>query len=467
MLAATCLLVFVLAAAPAWGRAASNDDGFSEITRRQTDPFDRINEALQRYGRIFLWVGVGLAAVVAAKIIGPVQIYYGAQDRRLRRAVRPVDELLKRIGKEAEVASEAPKEEETAGENGLLAGMMEIAEFEQAEQVPSYVLTVNDLMLDNIALTLKRLRRFHDGSAEKYQDNMFTVVQGIKTITEHSAEAGVPSGLAVDVGEYFRDERRYRTWRKALGRWTGKGKHQETAAAFLSFMRTVREGRPMAAPKPSAMSMGDTAVTAAVGEPAVPETLSEETLPAVQEAAVEEARNLCDLIEKGMPVRKAEGWQFELVRRQHQIRTRDEAQRTLNVFLLGERKALQEITKIKMLPCRTWEHMLYMLGAESTAHLHKRVEDRLLTTQEIFILEKAFLQTFAKPESLARVYGQGQKAGLMIDAHVPEIRRESLAVLRRLCQTQHERLAAATETLNEEETPRNGLAKRLIEQYMK
>ena len=48
----------------------------------------------------------------------------------------------------------------------------------------------------------------------------------------------------------------------------------------------------MAAPKPAAVSMGDTAVTAAVSEPAVPEVLSEETLPAVQEAAVEEARNL-------------------------------------------------------------------------------------------------------------------------------------------------------------------------------
>jgi hypothetical protein len=447
-------------------RDLPDEDGFGAITRRRSDPIDQINEALQRYGRVFLWIGAGLSALAVLKIVGPVQLYYGAQDRRLRRAVGPVDELLKRIGKEAETAGEVPTEE-TAVENGILAGMAEIAEFEQAEQAPSYVLTVNDLMLDNIGLTLKRLWRFRDGSAEKDQNNMFTVIQGIKTITEHSAEAGAPSGLAVDVGEYFKDDRRYKLWRKVLGRWARRGKHQETAAAFLSFMRTIREGRPVAAPKPAAVSMGDTTVTAAVGEPAVPEVLSEETLPAIQEAAGEEARNLRALIESGTPVRKAGRWQFELVRRQQQIRTRDEAQRMLCVFLNGQRKALQEITKIKMLPCRTWEHVLYLLGVENTAQLHKRVEDRLVTAQEIIILEKAFLQTFAKPESLVRIYGRGQEAGVMVDAHVPEIRREARALLRRLHRTEPERLAAATETLNEEETPQNGLVKKLIEHYKK
>ena len=465
-LAAMALCVLPALAAPVWGRALSEEDGFAEITRRRSDPIDRINEALQRYGRVFLWVGVGLSTVVVLKIVGPVQIYYGAQDRRLKRAVRPVDELLKRIQQEAEVTTEAPKEE-TAAESGLLAGMTEIAEFEEAEQAPSYVLTVNDLMLDNIAVALKKLRRFGDGSAEKYQDNMFTVLQGIKTITEQSEEASVPSGLAVDIAQYFKDDGRYKLWRKVLGRWARKGKHQETAAAFLSFARTVREGRPAAARKPAAMSMGDTAVAAAPSEPAVPATLSEETLPAVQEAAVEEARNFHALIEAGTPTQKAGGWQFELVHRQQQIRTRDEAQRTLSVFLICERKALQEITKIKMLPCRTWGHVLYMLGVDDTARLHKRVEDRLLTTQEIIVLEKAFLQTFARRESLVRIYGQGQEAGLLMEAHLPEIRRESLALLRRLHQTQPERLDAATDALNDEETPHNGLVKKLIEQYMK
>jgi hypothetical protein len=455
----------LLAASPVWGQASSDDDGFSEINRRQTDPFDRINKALQQYGRVFLWVGVGLSAVVAIRIVAPVQIYYGMQDRRLRRAVRPVDELLKRIGKEAEVASEAPKEEETAAENGVLAGMMEIAEFEQAEQTPPYVLTVNDMMLDNIGLTLKRLRRFHDGSAEKYQNNMFTVIHGIQTISEHSAEAGVPSGLAVDVAAYFKDEHRYKTWRKVLGRWTGKGQHQETAVAFLSFMRTVREGRPMTAAKPAAVSMGDTAVTAAPQEPAVPEILNEQTLPTVQKAADQEARDLLAFIRTGAMPQKAARWQFELVRRQQQIRMRDEAQQMFSVFLKEQRKALLAITKIQMLPCRTWGHVLHMLGVENTAQLDKRIDDRLITEQEIVVLEKAFLQTLAKRESLVRVYGQGPQADLMADEHVPEIRREALALIQRLHRTEPKHLASATETLNEEETPRNGLVKKLIEQY--
>jgi hypothetical protein len=457
---------YVPAAAGAWGRLGSDLDGFAEAPERRANPIDQINEALQRYGRVFLWIGVGVSAAVLLKIVGPVQLYYGALDHRLKRAVRPVDELLKRIGKEAEVASEAPKEE-TAGESGILAGMAEIAEFEQAEQTPSYVLTVNDLMLDNIGLTLKRLRRFHDGSAEKYQDNMFTVIQGIKTLTEHSAEAGVPSGLAVDVVDYFKDDRRYKTWRKVLSRWARRGKHQDTAAAFLSFLKAVREGRPMTAPKPAAESMGDTAIAAPINEPAIPEVLSEETLPAIQKAAGEEARDLCALIEAGTPARKTGSWQFEFVRRQQQIRRRDEAQRMLGVFLNDQRKALQEITKIKMLPCRTWEHLLYMLGVENTARFHQRIEDRLVTAQEIILLEKAFLQTFAKPELLVRIYGRGQEAAVMVDAHVPEIRREALALLRLLHQTEPERLTAATETLNEEETPRNGLVKKLIEHYKK
>jgi hypothetical protein len=46
---------------------------------------------------------------------------------------------------------------------------------------------------------------------------------------------------------------------------------------------------------------------------------------------VEEARNLCALIETGAPAQQAESWQFELVRRQQQIRMRDEAQRMLSI----------------------------------------------------------------------------------------------------------------------------------------
>ncbi|MGE5294798.1 MAG: hypothetical protein ACM3VT_08205 [Solirubrobacterales bacterium] len=454
--------------ASAWGQSTSGDDGFGPISDEQrANPIDQINEALKRYGRYFLWVGVGLSAVVAIKIVAPVQIYYSLQDRRLQRAVRAVDELLKRIQKEAETTNgEAPKQE-TKADAGILAGMAEMAEFEQTEQVPSYVLTVNDMMLDNIAVTLKRLRRFGDGSAEKYQDYMFAVIQGIKTITEQSAESHAPSGLAVDVSEYFRDELRCKMWRKALSHWARKGKYQETAAGFLSFIRKVREGRPMTALKPNGLSLGDTAVTAAIKEPAVPEVLSEETLPVVQKAAVEEAQNFRALIETGVSPQKTESWQFELVRRQQQVHLREDAQHMLSVFLKHERKALREITKIRMLPCRTWGHVLYLLGVENTAHLRARAEAHLLTTQEILILEKTFLQTFAKRESLVRIYGQGEKAVLMMDSHVPEIRQEALGLLHLLQQTQPDRLDDATEILNEEETPQNGLVKKLIAHYKK
>jgi hypothetical protein len=467
--------------ASVWGRAGSEEEGFAGLSpEKRANPIDDIEAALHRYGRIFLWIGIGLSGVLVLKILAPVQIYYGFQEWRLKRAVWGVDELLKRIQQEAEVTSEAPKEKEDASaESGLLAGMAEMAEFEQAEQVPPYVLTVNDLMLDNMAVTLRKLHRFTDGGAEKYQNNMFTVLHGIKTITEQSEEAGVPSGLAVDVVEYFRDESRYKTWRKVLSRWARRGKHQETADAFLAFIRNVRSGKKNVAHKPAAVSLGDTAVTAAVNTPDIPESLNEETLAEVQKAAAEEARSLCALVQAGKPAQKTEAWQFELVRRQRQMPTREAAQQMFSVFLNCERKALQEITKVKMLPCRTWGHLLHMLGVEDTSQLRKRVEEGLLTTQEIALLEKAFLQTFARREALERLYSQGQAregkqgpagpaaaVGLMIDEHVPEIRREALALLRLSHQTESGRLDMATEALNEEETPRNGQVRRLIEHYV-
>ncbi len=477
MLAAGCLITLAFAAA-SWGRAQPGEEGFVEMPAPRANPIDEISEALRRYGRIFLWVGLGLSGLLVLKIIAPVQIYYGFQERRLKRAIWGVDELLKRIQKEAEVTSEAPKEEAQT-ETGLLGAMAEIAEFEQAEQVPPYVLTVNDLMLDNMAVTLRKLRRFTDGSAEKYQNNMFTVIHGIKTITEQSEEAGVPSGLAVDIRDYFKDDRRYKTWRRVLGRWVRKGKHRETAEAFLVFIRNIRQGRAVAAPKPATVSLGDTAVTVALNVPDIPEVLNEETLPIVQKAAAEEARSLCALVQTDAPAEKDDAWQFELVHRQQQIRTRDAAQQMLSVFLNCERKALQEITKIKMLPCRTWGHVLHMLGVADTGQLHKRVADGLLTTQEIILLEKAFLQTFARREALERLYGQGQESNrkqdssasaaqteLMIDVHIPEIRREALALLRLSRQTESGRLDTATDALNEEETPRNNQVRRLIEHYM-
>lgn len=138
----------------------------------------------------------------------------------------------------------------------------------------------------------------------------------------------------------------------------------------------------------------------------------------------------------------------------------------LSVFLNGQRKALQSLTRIRMLPCRTWDHVLYMLGVENGSELQGRVDQRLLTVQEAIILEKAFLQTFARRGSLEHVYGHDEDAALMMDIHVPDIQRQSLVLLRRLSRGQPDCLAAATEALNEEETPQNGQVLKLIEHYV-
>jgi len=186
----------------------------------------------------------------------------------------------------------------------------------------------------------------------------------------------------------------------------------------------------------------------------------------IQEAAVQEARGFCSLIQAGGAPDAAHAWQFEFVRRQRQLHLKNEAQRMFAVFLSHERKTLREITKIRMLPCRTWEHMLRLLGVESGDQLQKRVENRLLTTQEIVVLEKAFLQTCAKREALAYVYGRDKDAGLMMDLHVPQIRRQTLALLRQLRQAEPGPLDDATQTLNDEETPQNNQVKRLVEHYV-
>jgi len=189
-------------------------------------------------------------------------------------------------------------------------------------------------------------------------------------------------------------------------------------------------------------------------------------LPLIQRAAIEEARKLYSQVRKGQQLKGDEAWQFELVGRQEQAYLRKETQRMLMVFLNCERKALYKITKSKMLPCRTWEHALYVLGVNSTDQLLQRIDNKRLTVQEIAILEKAFLQTFAKGKALQHVYGAGQSARVMIDLHIPQIRQEALVLLRRLHQTELERLDKATEALNQEETPQHSEVKRLILHYV-
>jgi hypothetical protein len=459
-----CLILLVLAAV-ALGRAAYDDEGL-EVSRPGSDPIQQIKQTWQQWSAVLVWGAAGLLLLVALWIISPFRIYDIANERLLKKSLRGVDELLKRIQEEAEAVAENSQKEETVAEEGLLAGLAEVAEFANAEQVPAYVLTVNDLMLDNIRLTLKRLRRFTESNAERYRDYMFSVLKGIKTLTEQSAEAGVSAGLAVDIREYFADDKRYQAWSKLLGRAARRGEHQEVAHTFLLFMRNIKEARPLGVPKRVAASVVETAVSLVEQTPEIPKVVNEETLPAIQQAAAHEARCLCSLVQTGKSPHGAHAWQFELVHRQPQVHLRQEAQRMLAVFLSHERKTLREITKIRMLPCRTWEHILHMLGVESGSQLQKRVEDKLLTTQEIVVLEKAFLQTFAKREALGHVYGRDQDAGLIMDLHIPQIRRETLATLRKLHQAEPEPLDDATQALNDEETPQNNQVKRLIEHYV-
>jgi hypothetical protein len=454
------LLVLTLTAA-ALAQEATDDEGYDLSSRRGLDQIDRIEEKMRHYGRIFLKVGLVFAGLVVLKIISPFQRYQGTKDRLVERAVRPVADLVKHIQKEAQETTPEPQEE--TAEEGVLAGMTEIAEYAHGDEVPSYVLTVNDLMLDNIRITLKRLRRFkEEGHAPRYRGYMFSVLRGIKTITEECITSGAPSSLAVDVEDYFRDERRYKVWNKLLSHMKREGENQEVVDAFLLFIRNIKEGRPLVAPGADEQA-GDV-----TGAPVsrVPDLLNEETLPAIQHAAVEEAKNLVTLVRTGQPPDKNGSWQFELVRRQQQLRLRDEAQRMLKVFLSCERKTLPRIIKTRMLPCRTWQHVLHLLGVETASDLARRVEERLLTIQEIVILQKAFLQTFAKRPALQHVYGQGQDAELMIDMHIPQMRRESLAVLRRVHETEPQRFDRATSALNEEETPQHNQVKKLMEHYI-
>jgi hypothetical protein len=456
----TCLCVAALTAV-AWGQGG-DDEGFSQIDRRGQEQIDRLNKALERGGRIFVWVAIGAAVLVILKVAGPLRMIDSAGDRLVKRAVRDVDELIQRIAKEAETTTEDAKAE-PAADGGVLAGMMEMAEFTEAERVPSYVLTVHDLMLDNVRTSLKRLRRFEEGDARRYRDYMFSVIAGMKTLTEQSIEGGVPSGLAVDLKEYFSDERRYKAWRKLLSRYARKGNKRDVAEAFLIFMRNLKEGRPLVVSDKASQRPEQ---SAAQEESPIPDALNEETLPAIQQAAAREARNLRSVVQAGKSPDKTHAWQFEFVRRQRQMHLREEAQRMLSVFLNCERKSLLQVTKVRMLPCRTWDHVLHILGVEGGEQLHARARDKLLTIQEIIVLEKAFLQTFARRESLSYVYGQDAAAELMMDEHLPEIKREALLLLRQAHRSQRARMDRATESLNEEETPRDGRVKKLIEHYV-
>src|SRR4030042_589508 len=113
---------------------------------------------------------------------------------------------------------------------------------------------------------------------------MFSVLKGMKALTEQSVEAGIPSGLAVDLREYFRDEGRYRAWRKLLGHAAAKRGNEEIADSFLVFIKNLKEGKPLVV---SGLASAPTEHVAPVAEQEpshIPASLTEETLPAIQQA---------------------------------------------------------------------------------------------------------------------------------------------------------------------------------------
>ncbi len=460
----SALLLLCLLSACVWGQNTPSVEGYDRLNPEGLLQIDRITEALHQAGRISIIVGLSLLAIVALKKMASMSMLDKLRERRLVEAVEDVDSLLEHIREHAESTSEEP--DDPAEAEGLLAGMMEVTGLNQDEDVPSYVLTVNDIMLDRIMSTLTRLRRMRLPKAIRYRNYMFAILNGIKAITEQCEATGAASSLAVNSRDYFANNRRYHLWNNLLSTYAKRGEHREHARLFLSFMKHLKEHTPLTVAPNAPPKIQVVSETSTEERPKIPDILLEDSLPQIHRAAVAEAEDLMDLIQTYRTKAKPHAWQFELVRRQQQLRLRDEARKILRIFLRDEIKALQSIVKTKMLPCKTWNHILYMLGVKNADQLHERIEEKLLTGQEIIILEKAFLQTFAKREVLQQLYGHDANARVMMDLNVPEIQTETLSLLRQTHQTEAQDLDQATERLDEKETPQRHEAARLIRHFV-
>ena len=97
--------MLTIPAAVAWGQAGFDQDEYDRIEREGLEHIDRPNEALERWGRLFLRIGIALGVLVVIKMIGPIQLYHTLKDRQLRRHVRGVEDLFKRIEAEAATIS--------------------------------------------------------------------------------------------------------------------------------------------------------------------------------------------------------------------------------------------------------------------------------------------------------------------------------------------------------------------------
>lgn len=468
------LITILFITTTGWAQNGQSVDGYDQLNPEGLKQLDEITAALRQVGKWSVRIGLGALVLLVLRKLAPMSWLDAIDDRRLAKAVREVDDLLKRIREDAEAASAEAEPEEEVMEEGILAGLMAEAELAGGVDVPSYVLTVNDLMLDNIMNALSHLRRLRMPKAELYREYMFTVLEGIKVITEQCETTGAASSLAINARDYFKDDQRSHDWKHVLGLYAKKrGDYQEAAQVFLLFMKNLRENKRLAvvSEQPTVtLEMGIPEPvpdrTPAVNEPEIPELLLEETLPLVQKAAKEEAERLISLVKSDRSSRNSQAWQFEFVRRQQQLNLKEDARKMLRIFLQHERKALTAITKTKMLPCKTWDHILYMLGVKDVTQLQARIEKKLLTGPEIVILEKAFLQTFAKPKALLRVYGQDSNARVLMDIHLPQIRSESLGVLRRIQKNGGVALEQATKRLDKEETPKGHEVARLIKHFV-
>jgi hypothetical protein len=459
---APALLIVLIMITGTWGQDAQSTDEYDQLNPEGLQQIHRIGEAMHKVVKISIIVGLVLLAIMLLRMIAPMTIIDNIEKKRLANAVKEVETLLERIHAEVERTAS----DDQAGDQGVLAGMMGVTESGGAEDVPSYVLTVNDIMLDNIMSALTRLRRMRMAKAAQYRDYMFTVLNGIKIITEQCEATRAASSLAVNCREYFAEDWRYNKWKNLLGAYAKRGNHREAAQIFLLFMKNLKGSQPLTITPRASAKTKEVEEAPTEKMPEIPDILLEENLPRLQQAAQEEAGHLVDLIQADRPGPRAHAWQFELVRRQQQPHLRDEAKKMLRIFLRDEKKALQKITKTKMLPCKTWDHILYMLGVENTDQLHKRVEQKLFTGQEIIILEKAFLQTFAKRGALQRIYGQDKNAGIMMDLHIPLIRSETLVLLHQIHQSERQDLDHATELLDEDETPQRHEVARLIKHFI-
>ena len=269
---ATALLILLLVTGVG-SQDSQSVDGYNRLDPEGLKQIDRIGEALHQAGKICMIVGLALLAILGLRKLAPTRVLDSLREKRLMDAIEDIDGLLEHVRVHAEATGDEPNDQ--TEDEGILAGMMEVNGLAQGEDVPSYVLTVNDIMLDRIMRTLTRLRRMRLPKAARYRNYMFTVLSGIKSITEQCETTGAASSLAVNSRAYFANDRRFHLWKNLLGAYAKRSDHREEARIFLLFMKNLRGGGPLAV-TPNVLASTDTmAETLTEKIPDIPEILTE------------------------------------------------------------------------------------------------------------------------------------------------------------------------------------------------